>query len=86
VIGAEENLESEASMFFRLTPRQRSIMALAAKSKSAQEIASQLELSYVHVRKELSRAYEVLLPNAKPSDDLKTAAVLKYLDLMRVAQ
>lgn len=81
-----EDLSTEASIFFRLTHRQRSIMALAAKSKSAQEIASQLDLSYVHVRKELSRAYEVLLPNAKDSDDLKTAAVLKYLELMKAAQ
>jgi DNA-binding NarL/FixJ family response regulator len=79
-------LETDASMFFRLTPRQRSIMALASKSKSAQDIASLLNLSYPHVRKELSRAYQVLLPDAQESVDLKTAAVLKYIELMRAAQ
>ena len=79
-------LETDASMFFRLTPRQRSIMALASKSKSAQDIASLLHLSYPHVRKELSRAYQVLLPDAQDSVDLKTAAVLKYIELMRAAQ
>jgi DNA-binding NarL/FixJ family response regulator len=76
--------ESEASVFFALTPSQRSIMSLSAQSRSPQVIAEQLGLSYSYVRKELSRAYAVLLPNAQPGDDLKTAAVLKYLDLMRI--
>jgi len=77
--------EGEASVFFALTPRQRSIMSLSVQSKSPQEIAVQLGLSYSYVRKELSRAYAVLLPNAKESDDLKTAAVLKYMELMRMS-
>ena len=76
--------ESEASVFFALTPRQRSIMSLSVQSKSPQDIADQLGLSYSYVRKELSRAYAVLLPNANPGDDLKTAAVLKYMELMRM--
>jgi DNA-binding NarL/FixJ family response regulator len=76
--------ESEASVFFALTPRQRSIMSLTVQSKSAQDIAKQLGLSYSYVRKELSRAYAVLLPNATSGDDLKTAAVLKYMELMRL--
>jgi DNA-binding NarL/FixJ family response regulator len=77
--------EGEASVFFSLTPRQRSIMSLSVQSKSPQDIAEQLGLSYSYVRKELSRAYAVLLPNAKESDDLKTAAVLKYIELMRIS-
>lgn len=77
--------DSETSVFFALTPRQRSIMSLSAQSKSPQDIALQLGLSYSYVRKELSRAYAVLLPNSVQGDDLKTAAVLKYLELMRLA-
>lgn len=77
--------DSETSIFFALTPRQRSIMSLSAQSKSPQEIAIQLGLSYSYVRKELSRAYAVLLPNSVKGDDLKTAAVLKYLELMRLS-
>jgi len=77
--------EAEISVFFALTPRQRSIMSLSVQSKSPQDIAEQLGLSYSYVRKELSRAYAVLLPNAKETDDLKTAAVLKYLELMRTS-
>lgn len=80
-----ETQESESSVFFSLTPRQRSIMSLTSQGKSAQEIATQLDLSYSYVRKELSRAYGVLVPNASSGDDLKTAAVLKYMELMRLA-
>ena len=80
-----ETQESESSIFFSLTPRQRSIMSLTSQGKSAQEIATQLDLSYSYVRKELSRAYGVLVPNASSGDDLKTAAVLKYMELMRLA-
>jgi len=81
----DSSQEAEASIFFALTPRQRSIMALTVQSKSAQDVAEQLGLSYSYVRKELSRAYAVLLPNAKPQEDLKTAAVLKYMELMRLS-
>ena len=77
--------ESESSVFFSLTPRQRSIMSLTSQGKSAQEIAAQLNLSYSYVRKELSRAYGVLVPNPVHGDDLKTGAVLKYLELMRIS-
>lgn len=77
--------EAELSVFFALTPRQRSIMSLSVQSKSPQDIAEQLGLSYSYVRKELSRAYAVLLPNAKEGDDLKTAAILKYMELMRMS-
>jgi len=37
------------------------------------------------VRKELSRSYAVLLPDSTPSDDLKTAAILRYRELMRMS-
>ena len=81
----QRSQESEVSVFFSLTPRQRSIMSLSSQSRSPQEIAIQLGLSYSYVRKELSRAYAVLLPNAVKGEDLKTAAVLKYLELMRLS-
>ena len=81
--GVEDN-EVKSSIYFQLSPRQRSIMSLSAQGKSAQDIAAQLDLSYSYVRKELSRSYAVLLPDSTPSDDLKTAAVLKYMELMRM--
>lgn len=77
--------ENESSIFFSLTPRQRSIMSLTSQGKSAQEIATQLDLSYSYVRKELSRAYGVLVPHPVSGDDLKTSAVLRYMELMRLS-
>jgi len=76
--------ESEASIFFMLTPRQRAIMALASEGHNAQEIAIRLDLSHSYVRKELSRAYQVLIPGADESSDLRTLAVIKYRELMRL--
>ena len=83
--GAIAGNEVESSIYFQLSPRQRSIMSLSAQGKSAQDIAVQLDLSYSYVRKELSRSYAILLPDALPSDDLKTAAVLKYMEIMRMS-
>ena len=80
-----QDQENESSIFFTLTPRQRSIMSLTAQGKSAQEIATQLDLSYSYVRKELSRAYSVLVPNPIQGDDLKTGAILKFMELMRLS-
>jgi DNA-binding NarL/FixJ family response regulator len=77
--------EVKSSIYFQLSPRQRSIMSLSSQGKSAQDIAMQLDLSYSYVRKELSRSYSILLPDAASSDDLKTAAVLRYLELMRIS-
>lgn len=76
--------EDESSVFFLLTPRQRSIMSLSSQGHNAQEVATQLDLSYSYVRKELSRAYAILLPEADPSADLKTTALLKYMEMMRL--
>jgi DNA-binding CsgD family transcriptional regulator len=83
--GEVENVEVQSSIYFQLSPRQRAIMSLSAQGKGAQDIASSLDLSYSYVRKELSRSYSVLLPDAAPSDDLKTAAVLRYIELMRIS-
>lgn len=84
-IKQNEAAASESAIFFQLTPRQRSIMSLSAQGKNPQDIAASLNLSYSYVRKELSRAYAVLLPDADPSSDLKTAAVLKFIEMMRVS-
>jgi two-component system response regulator DesR len=77
--------ENESSVFFTLTPRQRSIMSLTSQGNSAQEVAVQLNLSYSYVRKELSRAYATLVPEASEGTDLKTAALIRYMELMRLS-
>jgi len=80
---AARGSELETNLYFSLTTRQRSIIALAAQGISVQEIADKLNISYAYVRKELSRAYSVLLPDAQEGDDLKTQAVLKYLEIIK---
>lgn len=84
-VGEVAKVEARSSIYFQLSPQQRSILSMSAQGMGAKEIASQLSLSYSYVRKELSRSYAILLPNASPSDDLKTAAVLKYMELTRLA-
>ena len=68
-----------ASALQRLSPRQREIMALAATGLDARAIADQVHLTHVSVRRELSRAYKILVPAAGAGTDLRTAAVLEYL-------
>ena len=63
----------------RLTPRQREVMVLASAGYDARAIAERLHLAHVSVRRELSRAYKVLVPDAEPGMDLRTGAVLEYM-------
>jgi len=80
---AEENVDPVMNRYYDLSSRQRSIIALMAQGVSVQEIGTRLDLSYAYVRKELSRAYSVLLPDAQEGEDFKTLAILKYLQLAK---
>jgi DNA-binding NarL/FixJ family response regulator len=80
---AEENVDPDMNRYYDLSSRQRSIIALMAQGVSVQEIGTRLDLSYAYVRKELSRAYSVLLPDAQDGEDFKTLAILKYLQLAK---
>jgi hypothetical protein len=60
-------------------------MALAASGYDAVGIAERLHLAHVSVRRELSLAYRVLVPEPQPGTDLRTGAVLEYLRLMPAA-
>ena len=71
------------SMLLALSGRQRAIMDLASSGKSSVDIAKTLDMTHAYVRKELSRIYAVLLPDATGDLDLKTAAVLRYLEISR---
>jgi DNA-binding NarL/FixJ family response regulator len=71
------------NLYHELTSRQRSLISLRAQGSSVQEISVRLDLTYAYVRKERSRAYDTLLPEAKEGDDLKTLAILKYLQLVK---
>ena len=80
---AENEPEEDFNLYYQLSSRQRSIISLLAQGISVQEISIRLDLTYAYVRKELSRAYDTLLPDAQDGDDLKTLAILKYLQLVK---
>lgn len=73
--------DQDASPLARLSRRQRQVMALAAAGYDAKAIAERLHLAHVSVRRELSLAYRVLVPNPEPGTDLRTVAVLEYMRL-----
>ncbi len=68
-----------------LTPRQRQIMSIAATGVDANVIAERLSIRPVSVRKELSECYRVLVPDAAPGTDLRTAAVIAWIDGKRMS-
>jgi len=81
LIKATWETQPAADVLARLTPRQREVMTLAAAGYDARAIAERIHLSHVSVRRELSRAYKILVPDAQPGMDLRTAAVIEYLRL-----
>ena len=68
----------------QLTPRQRQIMSIAATGVDANVIAERLNIRPVSVRKELSECYRVLVPDAAAGTDLRTAAVIAWIDGKRM--
>ena len=68
----------------RLSVRQRQIMSLAASGVDANVIAEQIGLASVTVRKELSECYRILVPDPAPGTDLRTAAVVAWIEGRRV--
>ena len=68
----------------QMTDRQHEIMALAVQGLDAPTIAKRLGVAPITVRKNLSRVYEILVPDPSPGTDLRTTAVLRYLREVRL--
>jgi two-component system response regulator DesR len=68
-----------------LSRRQRQIMSIAATGVDANVIAERLDMRAVSVRKELSECYRILVPDAAPGTDLRTAAVIAWIDSRRMS-
>jgi DNA-binding NarL/FixJ family response regulator len=75
----ESTIRSSDNLIAKLSMRQRNIMYLAATGVDATVIAENLNLAAVTIRKELSKIYQILVPDPKPGTDLRTTAVLRYL-------
>lgn len=69
----------------QLTTRQRQIMSLAATGIDANVIAERVGLAAVTVRKELSECYRILVPDAPAGTDLRTAAVVAWIEGRRMS-
>lgn len=80
--GPGTSASSDRTVLDDLSPRQRAIMALAATGLTAPEISVRLGASHDAVRKELSKTYRILVPDGE-GGDLRTKAVLAYLQLVR---
>lgn len=71
-----------SELLMKLTPRQRVIMGLASLGMSAPEIGDHINLSPDSVRKDLSKAYQTLVPESGAGSDVRTQAVMSYLRLI----
>jgi len=78
-----ERKDDDSSPLQRLTMRQRAVMGMAAAGVSTPEIARRLNISHAAARHDFSAAYRVLIADADPSDDLRTRAILAYMELTR---
>lgn len=63
----------------KLTPRQRTVMGMAAAGLRSTEIARRMNASHESIRKEMSKAYRILVPDSSPEEDMRTLAILAYL-------
>lgn len=79
---AGADIELPQDVLDELTARQRAVMALAATGLTAPEISARLGITHDAVRKDLSAAYRLLVPEGEGSD-MRTRAVLAYLRIMR---
>ena len=73
----------ESSALDRLSPRQRNVLALLATGRDAIGIAEDLDLPHTTVRRDISNAYRILVPDYGPGDDPRISAVLEYLRVTR---
>lgn len=83
-LAGEDGGVVERGVLGELSTRQRAVMALAATGLAAPEIARRLGATHDAVRKDLSKTYRLLVPG-DDSGDLRTKAVLAYLQLMNTS-
>ncbi|HEY7821376.1 MAG TPA: hypothetical protein VIG24_01010 [Acidimicrobiia bacterium] len=78
----DTDLDDGSALLADLTARQRVIMGLASLGMSAPEIGEHIDISPESVRKDLSKAYQRLVPDAGTGSDVRTKAVVAYLRLI----
>lgn len=80
-----ESITSDSSTFKlnSLNERDHEIMRLLIEGKSTTHISSVLSLAPVTVRQEISRIYATLVPEKSADTNLRTKAIMKYLEEVR---
>lgn len=72
-----ESLEAET-----LSSRQQLVLSMLAQGVEPKAIAENLNISFDSVRKDLSNAYSILVPNPEPGTDLRVTSILRYQQLI----
>lgn len=83
VTSVHTNATLQDSPLQDMTIRQRAVMGMMASGINTQEIARRLGISHAAVRQDLTRAYRLLVPDVGQTDELRTRAILAYLELIR---
>ena len=73
---------SETSQAETLSSRQQLVLSMLAKGVEPKAIAENLNISFDSVRKDLSNAYSILVPNPEPGTDLRVTSILRYQQLI----
>lgn len=66
-----------------MTIRQRAVMGMMASGVNTHEIGRRLGISHAAVRQDLTRSYRLLVPDASETDEVRTRAILAYLEWTR---
>jgi DNA-binding NarL/FixJ family response regulator len=72
---------SESTMPATLSSRQHLVLSMLATGMEPKAIAEKLDISFDSVRKDLSNAYSILVPNPEPGTDLRVTSILRYQQL-----
>lgn len=78
-----ERQEDSSSPLSNLKLRDHEIMRMLTGGRSTDHIARELSLSPVTIRQDLSRIYEVLIPERAAGTNLRTLAISRYLEEAR---
>ena len=71
------------SLLVGLSQRDHLIMRLLMEGRSTDHISAELSLASVTVRQELSRIYSTLVPEKLEGTNLRTKAIMRYLEEVR---
>jgi len=81
VVSHDESVTSESSDAMTLSSRQHLVLSMLATGIEPKAIAEKLDISFDSVRKDLSNAYSILVPNPEPGTDLRVTSILRYQQL-----